>query len=67
MAKEAVHMEKEVEPEDSEDKGKAMLTRLFETVKNKNTPVIVERIVADIDGTLVNKGESIMPITKSII
>ena len=50
MAKEAVHMEKEVEPEDSEDKGKAMLTRLFETVKNKNTPVIVERIVADIDG-----------------
>ena len=27
-----------------------MLTRLFETVKNKNTPVIVERIVADIDG-----------------
>ena len=32
------------------DKGKAALTELFNGVKNQNTPVIVERIVMDIDG-----------------
>jgi len=31
------------------DKGKAALTELFDSVKNKNTPIIVERIVKDID------------------
>lgn len=50
LAKEAAQMEQEVVPEEEQDKGKAMLTRLFERVRNSNTPVIVERIVADIDG-----------------
>ena len=50
LAKEAAQMEQEVVPEEEQDKGKAMLTRLFERVRNDNTPVIVERIVADIDG-----------------
>lgn len=36
-------------PEDEIDKGKAALTELFDGVKNDNTPVIVERIVTDID------------------
>ena len=49
LAKEAAQMEQEVVPEEEQDKGKAMLTRLFERVRNSNTPVIVERIVADID------------------
>ena len=31
------------------DKGKAALTELFNSVKNRATPVIVERIVKDID------------------
>ena len=31
------------------DKGIAALTELFNGIKNKSTPVIVERIVADID------------------
>ena len=31
------------------DKGKAALTELFNSVKNSNTPVIVDRIVNDID------------------
>lgn len=31
-------------------KGKAALTELFQNVRNENTPVIVERIVNDIDG-----------------
>lgn len=50
LAKEAAQMEQEVVPEEEQDKGKAMLTRLFERVRNSNTPVIVERIVTDIDG-----------------
>lgn len=49
LAKEAAQAEKEVVPEKEIDKGIAALTELFNGVKNKNTPVIVERIVADID------------------
>lgn len=49
LAKEAARAEKEVVPEEEIDKGKAALTELFNGVKNRNTPVIVERIVNDID------------------
>jgi len=49
LAKEAAQAEKEVVPEEELDKGKAALTELFNSVKNENTPVIVERIVNDID------------------
>ena len=52
LAKDAVHMEQEVVPEEEQDKGKAMLTKLFERIRNDNTPVIVERIVNDIDGVV---------------
>ena len=49
LAKEAAQAEKEVVPKQEVDKGIAALTELFNGVKNKNTPVIVERIVTDID------------------
>jgi len=49
LAKEAAQAEKEVVPEEELDKGKAALTELFNNVKNENTPIIVERIVNDID------------------
>ena len=49
LAKEAAQAEKEVVPEEEVDKGKAALTELFNGVKNNNTPIIVERIVTDID------------------
>ena len=49
LAKEAAQAEKEVVPEEEVDKGIAALTELFNGIKNKSTPVIVERIVADID------------------
>jgi len=49
LAKEAAQAEKEVVPDQDVDKGIAALTELFNGVKNSNTPVIVERIVADID------------------
>ena len=49
LAKEAAQAEKEVVPEKEIDKGKAALTELFNGVKNDSTPVIVERIVNDID------------------
>ncbi|KJS13221.1 MAG: DEAD/DEAH box helicase [Peptococcaceae bacterium BRH_c8a] len=50
LAKDAAEAEKETVPEEEIDKGKAALTELFNSVKNKNTPIIVERIVKDIDG-----------------
>lgn len=49
LAKEAAQAEKDAVPEDEVDKGKAALTELFNGVKNQNTPVIVERVVTDID------------------
>jgi type I restriction enzyme R subunit len=49
LAKEAAQAEKEVVPEEELDKGKAALTELFNSIKNENTPIIVERIVNDID------------------
>lgn len=49
LAKDAAEAEKEIVSEDEIDKGIAALTELFNGVKNKNTPVIVERIVKDID------------------
>ncbi len=49
LAKEAAQAEKEIVPEEEIDKGIAALTELFNSVKNDNTPIIVERIVNDID------------------
>jgi len=49
LAKDVVEAEREVPEAEQEDRGKAALTELFETVKNTETPVIVERVVADID------------------
>lgn len=49
LAKDAAEAEKETVPEEEIDKGKAALTELFNSVKNRNTPIIVERIVNDID------------------
>ena len=49
LAKEAAQVEKEFVPEEEIDRGKAALTELFNGIKNEKTPIIVERIVADID------------------
>lgn len=49
LAKEVVQAEKRVDPVDEQAKAKAALTELFVEVKTGNTPVVVERIVADID------------------
>lgn len=49
LAKEAVRLENETEPLISEEEGKAALTKLFEMVRTDTTPVIVERLVNDID------------------
>lgn len=49
IAKETVQAEKEIPPEEDEDRGKAALTELFNEVKTAETPIIVERVVADID------------------
>jgi len=49
VARDLVATEKDTPPEEDEDRGKAALTELFQQVKNDHTPIIVERVVADID------------------
>lgn len=49
LAKDVVEAEKTEPPEVHENRGKAALTELFEEVRNTKTPVIVDRVVADID------------------
>lgn len=49
LATDVVEAESQVPEEVVEDRGKAALTELFESVKNAETPLIVERVVADID------------------
>ena len=49
LAREAAEAEKEVVPVEEINKGKAALTELFTSLKSEKTPIIVERIVNDID------------------
>ncbi len=49
LAHDLLATEKETPRAEDEDRGKAALTELFQQVKNDKTPVVVERIVADID------------------
>src|SRR5690606_37578929 len=49
LARELVAAEQETPSEEDEDRGKAALTELFQQVKNDKTPIIVERVVNDID------------------
>lgn len=49
VARDVVNAEKEVPQEEDEERGKAALTELFQHARSPETPVIVERIVEDID------------------
>jgi type I restriction enzyme R subunit len=49
VAREVVEAEREADPEEERDRAKEALTELFQDAKSKNTHIIVERIVADID------------------
>ena len=49
LARDVVEAERTAEPATSEERGKAALTELFEEARNDRTPVMVERIVSDID------------------
>lgn len=49
LARELLEAEKETPPEADENRGKAALTELFEEVRSTDTPVVVERLVNDID------------------
>jgi type I restriction enzyme R subunit len=49
IAKDVVEAENKVDPEEEHDRAIAALTELFNEAKSKNTHVIVERIVTDID------------------
>ena len=49
LARDTLTAEKDVDPAEEPNRGKAALTELFEEVKGVETPVIVERIVSEID------------------
>ena len=49
LARDVVATEHAGPPIEQEDRGKAALTELFEEVRNSDTPVMVERIVGDIN------------------
>lgn len=49
LAKDVVKLERETPVEEEIDRGKAALTELFEEAKSGNTPIMVKRIVDDID------------------
>ena len=49
LAKEVVEAEKQADPVEEQDRAKEALTELFKEAKSKNTHIIVERIVEDID------------------
>ena len=49
IAKDVVEAEKQTNPVEEKDRALAALTELFNEVKNKNTHVIVERVVMEID------------------
>ena len=49
LAKDVVATEQASPPVEQEERGKAALTELFEDAKNSETPIIVERVVNDVD------------------
>jgi len=49
LARDVVSTEQATPPIDDEDRGKAALTELFEEARNSDTPIMVERVVNDID------------------
>ena len=52
IARETVQAENAIDPAEDRDKAKAALTELFRETKSDNTPVIVERIVDEIDSII---------------
>ncbi len=49
LAQDVVNAEKSIDLENNKDQGKAALTELFQEVRSIETPIIIERIVDDID------------------
>jgi type I restriction enzyme R subunit len=49
LARDTVAAEKQAAEIPREERGKAALTELFESLKAEDTPIIVERVVADVD------------------
>ncbi|MGE3275695.1 MAG: type I restriction endonuclease subunit R [Vicinamibacterales bacterium] len=49
LAKDVVKAERETPPGEDQDRGKAALTALFEEARSDQTPVMVKRVVDDID------------------
>ncbi len=49
VARDVVEAERETDPQEERDRAKEALTELFTEARTKNTHIIVERIVADID------------------
>lgn len=49
LARDLLQAEKNTPPQEDEERGKAALTELFQEARTDETPIVVERVVADID------------------
>jgi len=49
LAKDVVEADRAAPPMEQEERGKAALTELFEEARTQETPIIVERVVSNID------------------
>ena len=49
FARDTVAAKRAIKEVSRQERGKAAFTELFESVKSQDTPIMVERIVADID------------------
>jgi type I restriction enzyme R subunit len=49
LARDVLRTEKGIDPEEERNRAKAALTELFQETRTADTPVVVERIVNDID------------------
>lgn len=49
LARDLLQAERDIPPEEDVDQGKAALTELFQEARTPDTPIVVERVVNDID------------------
>ena len=54
IARDVLVAEQEIEPEDEQNKAKAVLTELFQSSRNEVTPKMIEQIVDEIDSIVRN-------------
>ena len=63
LARDGVDAERTLEPAASDERGRTALTDLFEEARNDRTPILVERVVSDIDEIVRHMRHEAWPAT----